>query len=325
MSRRAILLLVGLVVSAGTFWIVVQSIDVRETLRVLGRADALPAAAIIAVVAAQLAIRAWRWSVVLPTTPRLPFVRFVPPLLIGYLGNAVLPARLGEPMRAIVVARRERVGTTEALGSVVVERVVDVATLAIATFLGALVVGAPAWAIQALGLLAAGGLIGLGLLVTIGLDPLVRVANRFGLSRRPTLRDLVARFAATIGGRERRGPVLAAAGLSSLAWLLDATSFWLAGQAVGADVSYAAALLIGGVTVLGTAIPSAPGFVGTFELAAAGMATALGVPGAEALALAVVAHVMTLAPLALGGAASVLLMGADLGEVAKTAETHRHA
>ena len=100
-----------------------------------------------------------------------------------------------------------------------------------------------------------------------------------------------------------------------------AGTLWVVLQSIDARETFR---VLGRADALGTAIPSAPGFVGTFELAAAGMATALGVPGAEALALAVVAHVMTLVPLALGGAASVLLLGANLGEVAKTAETHRH-
>jgi hypothetical protein len=41
--------------------------------------------------------------------------------------------------------------------------------------------------------------------------------------------------------------------------------------------------------------------------------------------MAVVAHVMTLAPMALGGAVSVVLMGSSLGEIARSAETSRHA
>jgi uncharacterized membrane protein YbhN (UPF0104 family) len=108
---------------------------------------------------------------------------------------------------------------------------------------------------------------------------------------------------------------------SALAWLLDGTSFWLAAQAVGADLGYTGALLVSGVTVLGTAIPSAPGFVGTFELAATSVATALGVPAAPALAMAVVAHVMTLGPTAIAGALGLVGMGARIGEVQRSAET----
>ena len=74
--------------------------------------------------------------------------RLVPPLLIGYLGNAVLPARLGEPMRAVIVSRRERVDMAESLGSVLVERVVDVAMLAPWPSWPASWSAAPAWTVQ---------------------------------------------------------------------------------------------------------------------------------------------------------------------------------
>lgn len=323
--RRSFTTVVGLLVSLVALWIVVGTVDVGETVRVLARAEVMPLLGIVAIVFVQVGIRSYRWSFLLPTASRVTVRRLIPPLLVGYLGNAVLPARLGEPMRALLVARRERVGTTEALGSVLVERVVDVATLALVAFLASTLVEAPAWATQALGVSAALGIIAIVVLTTVGLQPLVGIAERIGLNRRSALRDLVHRFASTLGGHSRRRSVLVAAAISMLAWLLDAGSFWLASQAVGADIEYAAALFIAGVTVLSTAIPSAPGYVGTFELAAAGMAVALGLPAAEALAMAVVAHVMTLGPTALGGAASMIMMGGHFGEVAQSARSSRHA
>ena len=80
---------------------------------------------------------------------------------------------------------------------------------------------------------------------------------------------------------------------------------------------------VAGITVLGTAIPSAPGYVGTFELAAAGMAGALVVAPSPALAMAVVAHVMTLMPMALGGAVALTVAGTSLGDAAREASTAR--
>jgi uncharacterized membrane protein YbhN (UPF0104 family) len=162
-------------------------------------------------------------------------------------------------------------------------------------------------------------------LTTIGVQPLLRVADRLGLQSRARARSIAVRLADTIGGRSRRGPLLAAVGISTAAWLMDSFSFWLAAQSVGVELSYSGAVLIAGVTVLGTAVPSAPGYVGTFELAAATMAGALGVPGAPALAMAIVAHVLTLVPVALAGAVSLVAMGARLGEVAHAAETQRGA
>ncbi len=101
---------------------------------------------IVGVVAAQTVLRAWRWSILLPARAdgtRVSARRLVAPMLVGYLGNAVLPARMGEPMRAVIASRRERTGTTEALGSVLVERVIDITTLALVGFVAAFVLAGP--------------------------------------------------------------------------------------------------------------------------------------------------------------------------------------
>jgi glycosyltransferase 2 family protein len=325
--RRQLVVVAGLLISGVALWLVLQTIDVGEAVAVIGRANPAFLLAIIGVVAVQATLRAWRWSILIPVRdggPRPATLRLLPPMLVGYLGNTVLPARLGEPMRAVIAARRERIGMTEALGSVLVERLVDIAMLAVVGFTAALIVAGPAWTIQLLGAAAAVGVAGMLVLLTVGLEPLLRLADRVGLGNRPVVRDLAARFVATLGGRSRRGALLAAAGISVAAWILDAGSFWLAAHAVGVDLPYLAAAVVDGVSVMGTALPSAPGFVGTFDLAASGTAGALGVPGAQALAMAVVVHVMTLVPLALGGAVSLAAMGASLGEVAHAAEASGH-
>lgn len=321
-TRRRVSAAIGLVISAIAIVVVVGAIDVRETGQILTDASPLPLLAIIVIVGVQVTVRAWRWSFLLPAGAggrRLSPWRLLPPLLVGYLGNAILPARLGEPMRAVLAGRRERIGVTEALGSVVLERVIDVATLAVVAFTAAVIVGAPAWVAQILAVAALAGMIGLAMLVTVGINPLVAVADRLGMRRYERVRSLVGRFAASVGGPSRRRPITISASISTGAWLLDAVSFWLAAQAIGIDLAYPAALLIAGFTVLGTAIPSAPGYVGTFELAAVAVGGTLGVPAAPALAMAVAAHVMTLMPMALGGAASLPIVGTSLAAAAHDA------
>lgn len=324
--RRQLAVVIGLLVSVGALYLVLGSLDVGEAVGIISHANPTALLGIVAVVAVQVCARAYRWSLLFPRQPdgtRSPAVRLLPPLLIGYLGNAVLPARLGEPMRALIASRQERSGVTEAMGSVLLERLIDVATLAVVAFTATLIVDAPSWARQALGVAAALGVTGIFVLSTVGIAPLLAVADRLGLERRVTLRSLAHRFAASVGGRARRPAILGSAGISVSAWLLDACSFWLAAQAVGVELSYAGAMLVAGITVLGTAIPSAPGYIGTFELAAAGMAGALGVAPAPALAMAVVAHVMTLMPMALGGALALTVAGTSLGDAARDASTAR--
>ena len=311
----------GLVISAAALWVVIASIDVGTTLSLLSTADVRPLALILAVLATQVVLRAVRWSYLILQAPRIPVGRILPPLLIGYLGNAVLPARLGDAMRAVIISRRERVDIVQALGTVLLERAIDVATLAPLALTAAVVTGAPGWAIQIAAIATVVGGAVLVLLATTGIAPLLRFADRLGLAERPSLRSIAARIALVLGGAARRRPIALAAAISTSAWFLDAASFWLAAQALGIEISYPGAMLIGAIAVLGTAIPSAPGYVGTFELAASVTATALGVPAESAVAMAILAHAVTLIPVAVAGAISLAVTGNSISEVVGAARS----
>ena len=246
-------------------------------------------------------------------------------MLVGYLGNAVLPARLGEPIRALLVARREGLVAMTAFGATMLERLIDIITLALVGLVAALAIGASWWIVTIAGGVRIVGLIGLGVLVAIGMARLsvllATMLGRIGLGERTRrLQRWAHAFADGVDrGRDpvRLGKVMA---ISIVAWALDASIFWLVAQSLGIGIGFADAILIGAVAVLATAIPAAPGYVGTFELAATSTAAALGVPRPEALALALLVHVITVAPVALVGALALLSSGLRLGGLATQAE-----
>jgi uncharacterized protein (TIRG00374 family) len=328
-QRRAHLLrIAGLIISVLAIAIVIRSLDVAAAVRILGRANLLTLGVVLLVLVVQLLLRAARWRVLLPERPDgrpVPLLRVVPPLLVGYLGNTVLPARLGEPIRAALVARRERLDALECFGTTVTERVVDTVTLAFVAFVAAMILGADTWIIALTGVATFVGVILIALLVTVGLTRVATVAG--GLLRRVRASGgthAVSRWATSFAvGVDRGRPprrLATVIAISCLCWAIDATIFWLAAQAIDVDVTWPTAVLIAAVTVLGTAVPSAPGFVGTFELAATTTAAALGVPSTEGLAMAIIAHVMTLVPVAIAGAIAAGLMGTGLGRLSREAE-----
>ena len=319
--------LVGLLVSVAAVWLLVHSEDLGACATVVSHANPLPLIGCLAVIAVQVTLRSLRWRILLPPPASGGHVevrRIIPVLLVGYLGNAVLPARLGEPVRAYLIARREKLDAVESFASVVLERVVDTATLAVMACAAAVAVNAPGWIVQATAVAALIGVAATAALVVVGPGRLVILARRvishlpIAVWAEPVLGRLDD-FARGIDRPSRSGAVLVAAVVSALCWMLDATIFWLVAQSVGSPVSPAAALLIAAVTVLGTALPSAPGYVGTFDLAAATTAQALGVVAAPALALAVLAHAITVLPTALAGAVSLVAMDAKLGRLATDA------
>ena len=322
--RRLLPIAFGIAVSTVALGILISTFDVGAVLSVLAEADVRWLVVALGLIAIQLVVRTVRWRSLLPAGPQglpIPVMRLLPVVLIGYLCNAVLPARLGEPIRAVLVDRREKVGLPEALGSVLLERIVDLAVLAGLILVAALLVDAPPWIIQVAAAVSLVGGVLLGMLATTGVASLVALGTRHPamIRRRILARAMRAleRLAHAIGGRSRRRAIAFASLLSAAAWLLEGGTFWLVAKSLDIELAPSSAMLVAGITVLSTAIPSAPGYLGTYDLAASFAATALGVPEAEALALALLVHAVTLVPLALGGVVSLLALDVRLDSLAQ--------
>jgi len=317
--------LTGLVISVAAVWLALRGVDLARMASLIGQLRPGPLVLVGAAVAAQLWVRSVRWSRLLARRDggAIPARRLVPVVLVGYLGNAVLPARLGDPVRAALVGRREGIPASTAFGSVVLERVIDTLTLALIALPAAIWAGAPDWFFRATAIVAvAAG----GVLLAAQTTPPRRIVRALERRARPGWRpwlERVDRFLAAMDGRGRERALAAAAGLSLLAWILDGTIYWAVGQALGIDLSLAGAMVVSAVTVLGTIVPSAPGYVGTFELAASAAAGWFGVAAESALAFAIVVHALTVFVLAIGGALSLVWLGIAFGDLARepSAET----
>lgn len=322
--RRWLVAGVGLAVSVLAAIIAVQGIDLERTRRLVVDSDVRLLVVAVAVIGIQVVLRAGRWRLLLPVAAarRPGLVRVVPVLLVGYLGNAVLPARLGEAVRAAVLARREGLSTAETFGSVILERVLD--TLALAVFaLTAVALAGLGSEFAPIALLAIAAAVVAILLLTAAPRLLAR------LPVGPFARVLEAVVAVMRGAQvtHRPGTVAAAIALCLLAWVLDAAVYLLAGRALGIDLPIHGAIVISAVAALSTAIPSAPGFIGTLELAISTAAQAFGVEPAAALALALVVHAVALVPVALAGVVAAVVVGRDgsLAGIGERIESDRRA
>lgn len=327
--RRALVAVLGLAISAIAVWLCIQSVDLPAVGALLSQARPGPIVAFFAVLAVEIAVRGARWSVLLPRigSGRVPTRRTLPPLMVGYLGNTVLPARLGEPVRAVLLASREGLAAAASFGSVVLERVIDTTTLALIVLPAAYLAGAPPWIVDGAALAA---LLAGAVLVVLSFADLDRVAQtidaRAGHVEPGAVGSLVGaiarafrRFAEGVGASGRRQVVLVGGLLSVVAWGLDASLIWLAAWSLGVTLEPAQAVLIAGVAVLATVIPAAPGYIGTYELAATAAGVAVGIAPETALAIAVLAHALTLLAITVGGTVALLMIQRDGLEVALVA------
>jgi uncharacterized protein (TIRG00374 family) len=303
--------LLGLVVSVAALAFVVRQVDLSRTADILSRASLGWIGVMILFQAADLTLRAIRWQRLVNPIHHVPFLPITGYLLIGYLANNVLPARLGELVRCHYLGDREGISRTTVLGTVVVERVVDTAV----------VVGLASAAILVLhvrGLVASAVLVGLavtGLLVVAlavglaahrlpGASRLVVLAERW-----PRLREVARKLRGGLAVAGRPRTLAEALFLSLAAWSATVVAFAAAGQSLGIQMTMAQAALLAAGVALATAIPAGPSNLGTFDLAAVAIAATFGLDQETALALALIAHASILITTSVGGAIALIALG----------------
>jgi glycosyltransferase 2 family protein len=315
MSRRAKVLL-GLALSILLLGWTLRDVSLAVVLRHMGEADPLLFVLAIAIATAGFAVRAARWHVLLiPISRATGFRNRFAATTIGFAANNLLPARVGEVVRAFALGRLERIALPAAIGSLAVERVLDGVVLVAFLFLAAASPGFPSVTVagvdvRAAALPIAAVMMGGGLaFLLLALAPARARSVGRGIARR----FLPGRF---------QGPVLRAAagfvtGLAALRdirllflsvvwavgqWLFLALSFYLGFRAFGIDeVGYVGALFLQSLVSLAVAIPSSPGFFGPFEAAARIGLELWGVDPGRAVSFAVGFH--------LGGFVPVTLIG----------------
>jgi uncharacterized protein (TIRG00374 family) len=303
--------LIGVAISIAALAFVLGGTDLAETANVLSRADLRWVALALVLYSFDLAFRALRWQRLLRPIAHVRYLPMFAYLLVGYLANNILPARLGELVRSHYLGDREGISRAAALGTVVVERVVDlVAVVAIASVAHlVLSVRGMVGNVVLLGA-AVTGLFLIVLAIGIvahripGLDRIRAVVERY-----PRVRDLARSLQDGLAVAARPRTIGEAIAVSGLSWTMAILAYAAVGQAIGIQLSMGQAALIASGVALASAVPAGPSNLGTFEFAAKELGKAVGIEEASALALGVLAHVAILVVTSVGGAIAFARLG----------------
>ena len=304
MSRfRLLLAALGIVVSAAAIYFLVRSIDVRAALGALGRASPLWLLASFAATVLVYFLRAIRWGTLLKPHARPSTAALFRANMMGFLAVNTLPARLGELVRAYLLARRERISTATVLGSVAVERLLDLVFLGIFWALSLLFAPVPSWfRWSGIITLAVTGVIAGALALLAGSRGkregwAARIRDRLPRAIRERFSSAASSFGA--GLEVLRHPRLLAEALawSVALWLLSGAVFLMAGESLGMRLPVWSLFVLTFVVCVGISIPSSPGFIGIMEWACVMGLKLAGVEGPEALAFGILYHVTQIAPL----------------------------
>lgn len=305
----------GIAISALFLWLALRGLRLADVWQAIQGAQYLWLIPGLAAYWIGVWVRSWRWTYLLRPLKRISIRTAFPIVVIGYMGNNILPARAGELLRAYVLRRSEQVPISGSLATIVLERAFDGVIM-----LSFVVINLPELArvssdsglVGSLYSLAILGVVGflmaVVLLIFMALNPKQTgsafewVNQRLAPKRfREQLTQFSHRFLEGLGALRSPRDLFMVLATSVLIWLLETVKYWYLMQAFPFEVSFFALMLMNGVVNLATTLPSAPGYIGTFDAPGIAVLSAYGVDHAVAAGYTLVLHAALWLPITLLG------------------------
>lgn len=274
-----------------------------------------------------MVFRAWRWQLELLPLERIGLGRLWIVCSVAYMAINVLPVRLGEVVRPWLLSRRSSVSFSNVIGTLVVEKTMDSICIVFYILVGLLTATAlPPWVRRGALFPAAAALLLAGTVVLVwwkGEPFVARAIARFlperfeqglmritraiidGMRVLPNTRLLVAVFAVSLA-----------------LWFLPILSSYIMMLAFGFEAPFNAALIVFIFIGFGTALPNAPGMIGTYQYACILALELFGIDKADALAYGLVLNALQLLSIVAQGVIALPLAGvtiADFGRARREA------
>ena len=260
-------------------------------------------------------LRASRWRTLVQnasrgetTTVRPPSViRFLQIILIGWFVNSVAWLRLGDAYRAYLLSEHTRAGFSWSLGTILAERILDLAAITVLIGAGALLVSTstllgPSNYVFAAAFMMASGIIFLVLMKRFG-DRLANVLPA-------RLAGAYHRLEKGVLGSMNRIPLLVT--LSLAVWLLEGSRLLLVVRSLDLMITLPLVLIVTMAHAILATVPT-PGGVGAVEVGVTGLLVLTGTARSDAGAVVVVERSITfISVIGVGGLLFLLKQSTNL-------------
>ncbi|MBM3129815.1 MAG: flippase-like domain-containing protein [Chloroflexi bacterium] len=263
-------------------------------------------------------LRGLRWRILLSAERWVPARLVFWATMIGYLGNNFLPARAGELIRSAALGRRCGISSSFVLATALTERVMDVVALLLFGFAAIFLIGSQAnelWrALPPLLIVAALGVVAIG-----ASSRLARPARSIWM-RAPapeTWRrrgaEIFERFVTGLSSLHDQRRALSFSGLTGALWVMDACGTMLAARALNLPLDLFQALLLLASLGLASAIPSTPGYIGTYQFVAVTLLPLFGLSRSQAFTFILIMQASNYAVVTVWGLLGVWRLAAQPG------------
>ncbi len=337
MWSRIARIVFSVAIPAFFLWLFFRSIDPAELARSVQGVGTgwllLIIAALVQVL--HVVMRAARWRILMrPLKKNVRWYNLISTVSIGYMVTMLLPGRVGEVLRPILFARREKISKSGALATILLERLIDGLTviLLLAIYLIFFMGSAGGVAQEAARGLRTGWGAALGAAFLLSLPALwalvhyraaaARLLGRLYPEGRPGGHAVHTIFQGVVDGFEilKGGRALVGIWLYSFAiWTMIAFSIWFSLLAFDIHIPLPGSLIMMAALVFGIAIPTQGG-VGTYEyFGQQALTIFFGVDASQAAAAILVMHVFAISPTILMGLWFLWREGLSLGDLRKEA------
>jgi hypothetical protein len=305
---------IGTGISLGLLIFLFRKIDGRQLLAAFQGLEYRLLFPALASTFASYYLRAVRWRLLLLPVKATRMKNLFPATIIGYMANNLLPARLGEFVRAYALGRSESLQTSSVFATLVLDRLCDGFTVLLMLLVTLFTVRLPSGMEKVQQNLELGGYVTFGLYaVVVAFLVALKRWNRQTLGLvSAILRPLPERIAlkavalldAFLGGLRLSLHPAALGAVAMTSVLIWATAVWpidLTLRAFGIALPPAASLFIMIFLVFAVMVPASPGFVGTYHAACVYGLMAFNIGKEQALSVAIVLHAFNFFPVIILG------------------------
>lgn len=305
-TRSVVLgLVVGIPVSLLFLWLAIRGVSFDEVWAALSNANAALVLLAVPFMLLLFVMQGFRWRhlVEAPVLPRRPV--FIVLMFVGTAITNVVPGRPGDVARGVWLSRLGRIPAARSLTSVGVDRAMDVATVFAILLLCLPFVNRPDWLttlaiVGAIVCVVAGALLLAAWLYARRRNP-DDPAAAMERGERSWLRHQLSGIVRGLAVLSRPRDFLLAVLFGFIGWSLNVVGAWLIGESLGLNIGIDGAMLVTSVIALGSAIPSSPGMIGTFQWLAVASLGVVGVGRADALAFSILLQASWYIPTTLSG------------------------
>ncbi len=322
---------IGIIISAIFLYFAFRKINPQELKLAFQNANYAYLIVVFFLAFLSLWVRSLRWRYLLQPIKEIRLRSLFSATAIGFMANNVLPARLGEFVRAYVIGEKEQISKSSSFATIVVERIFDGATVLF--FLVMILVfysfSSPGWlrnaAITSLALYVVTSLF--LILLKVKTEVAMNIAAYI---LRPFPRKIELLFMRTLhsfvdGLRilHNTKNIIISAILSLFVWLPNVMIIYFLLVSFGLKLPIYASFLLLVIIGIGIMIPSAPGFVGTIQYCCIVGLALFSVPKSQALSFSIVYHVGIFIPVTAIGLSYLLVEGLSIAKIRNLIEIER--